>query len=612
MGSSHLQEDSWMDEEFSKLATKIEEMGKEMENLKDHYGVEDRFNEVIKECADTKGLVERNGFGNKNKSDQNELESKNGFSKQSDGLNDINTEQNILEKGLNGNFNPNEVFESDSDNSLNITNEAPDGNAVRKERLVLKLKRLSRKYFMVDKLPIKDKNIQKQFVNYEAERYAFQVYVDDLPKVYRCKLCPKIYHKITSLVFHKRTHTKLPPGYNAGDFARRFSNHAAPIEPYMPAIHNKLTEYLVPHPRDYPGYLTLEKSLPVLRTGSTVIFNGDTFFVGDFIGEGGFAKVYGAIWENGPLEERDTVLKIQAPANDWEWYILNQVHTRYDAMDHPLKEKIDWKGGFMNTPRCYNFYQGAIIISKHQKMGTLLDLVNLTKNADKSIIEPIAIYLMAELLGLMDLLHTAEIVHADIKPDNFLLRHTPGTLATPSLQLIDFGKAIDLNLASDNKENVDQVKKSNADDGMELDEDEEDLTEEEKEDREIEKNEKEVEEKQNALFTDVGRAGQYHLDYYGIAGCAYCLLFGKYLEVGLVKNRWVVKGNFQRRWHTKLWLQFFDDMLNPKREMDKLPSLQKWRQRLMDLFNSDELREGMEKAREVIDAKLLEKIRRTL
>ena len=72
---------------------------------------------------------------------------------------------------------------------------------------------------------------------------------------------------------------------------------------------------------------------------------------------------------------------------------------RYDAMNHPLKEKIDWKGGFMNTPRCFNFYGGAILISKHQKLGTLLDLVNLTKNADKSVIEPIAIYLMAELLG---------------------------------------------------------------------------------------------------------------------------------------------------------------------------------------------------------------------
>jgi len=608
MGSSHHQDESWMDEEFSNLAQKIEEMGKELDHLKDHYKVEDRFNEIIKECADTKNMVDKNGFGNKDEKSDRSGYGENGFLEKKD----------ILVKSSGGPFSSEEnsmasqgtsLFDTDSNSSFSITNGTPNGIENKKVRLVLKLKRISRKYFLVDKLPIKDTNLKKLFLNYEAERYCFQVYVNDLPKVYRCKVCPKIYNKITSLVFHKRTHSKLPEGYNAGDFARRFSNHAAPIEPYIPAAHNKLTENLVPHPKDYPGYINIAAGLPYLKTASTITFKDDTFFVGELIGEGGFAKVYGAIWENGPLEERDTVLKIQSPANDWEWYILNQVHTRYEAMKHPLKDKIDWKGGFMSTPRCYNFYGGAILISKHQKMGTLLDLVNLTKNADKNIIEPIAIYLMAEILGLLDLLHKSEIVHADIKPDNFLLCHTPGTLATPSLQLIDFGKAIDLSLGNDNKENVDSDKKAKTEEKMEIDEDED---EEEKEEREIQENEKEVEDKQNALFTDIGRAGQYHLDYYGIAGCAYCLLFGKYLDVGIVKNRWVVKGNFQRRWQTKLWLQFFDEMLNPKREKEKLPSLLRWREKFMDLFSMEELRDGMDKAREVIDTKQLEKIRRTL
>jgi len=610
MGSSHHQDESWMDEEFSNLAQKIEEMGKELDHLKDHYKVEDRFNEIIKECADTKNMVDKNGFGNKDEKSDRSGYGENGFLEKKD----------ILVKSSGGPFSSEEnsmasqgtsLFDTDSNSSFSITNGTPNGIENKKVRLVLKLKRISRKYFLVDKLPIKDTNLKKLFLNYEAERYCFQVYVNDLPKVYRCKVCPKIYNKITSLVFHKRTHSKLPEGYNAGDFARRFSNHAAPIEPYIPAAHNKLTENLVPHPKDYPGYINIAAGLPYLKTASTITFKDDTFFVGELIGEGGFAKVYGAIWENGPLEERDTVLKIQSPANDWEWYILNQVHTRYEAMKHPLKDKIDWKGGFMSTPRCYNFYGGAILISKHQKMGTLLDLVNLTKNADKNIIEPIAIYLMAEILGLLDLLHKSEIVHADIKPDNFLLCHTPGTLATPSLQLIDFGKAIDLSLGNDNKENVDSDKKAKTEEKMEIDEDEEE-DEEEKEEREIQENEKEVEDKQNALFTDIGRAGQYHLDYYGIAGCAYCLLFGKYLDVGIVKNRWVVKGNFQRRWQTKLWLQFFDEMLNPKREKEKLPSLLRWREKFMDLFSMEELRDGMDKAREVIDTKQLEKIRRTL
>ena len=68
-------------------------------------------------------------------------------------------------------------------------------------------------------------------------------------------------------------------------------------------------------------------SLPSLRAGTSVSWAGDSFSVGEMIGEGGFARVFGAVWDNGPLEERDTVLKIQSPANDWEWYILNQVNT---------------------------------------------------------------------------------------------------------------------------------------------------------------------------------------------------------------------------------------------------------------------------------------------
>ena len=210
-----------------------------------------------------------------------------------------------------------------------------------------------------------------------------------------------------------------------------------------------------------------------------------------------------------------------------------------------------------------------------------------------------------------------EIVHADLKPDNFLVLHTPGTQALPCLQLIDFGKSVDLTLTCDNKENVDTsldpVKEDPAECDMDKEEDDEDLTEEEREQIEIEKNEKEVEDLQNALFTELGRAGQYHLDLYGIAGCAYCLLFGKYIEVGTVKNRWVVKGNFQRRWQTKLWLQFFDSFLNPHRDQNMLPDLLKWRERLLDLFNKEEdLKVGLRKAQEVIETKLVENLRKNL
>jgi hypothetical protein len=52
-----------------------------------------------------------------------------------------------------------------------------------------------------------------------------------------------------------------------------------------------------------------------------------------------------------------------------------------------------------------------------------------------------------------------------------------------------------------------------------------------------------------------GRQGKYHLDYFGIAGSAYCLLFGKYIEVSTVRNKWVVKDNFKRWWQVKVRIQ---------------------------------------------------------
>jgi len=455
------------------------------------------------------------------------------------------------------------------------------------------------------------------YLDYEQDRYFFIHYVNDLPKTYQCKQCPKIFNKITSLQWHKRTHTKLPQGYNIGDFARRFSNHAAPVEPYIPAAHNKLTENLRPHPTQYPGYVDLRAagvSLPSLRAGTSVSWAGDSFSVGEMIGEGGFARVFGAVWDNGPLEERDTVLKIQSPANDWEWYILNQMKWRYEALQHPLTGSSNWSEAFMFSPRCYTFPGGAILISRRQNLGTLLDTINLVKNADKNLVEPLAIYIIADILGILDILHKLEIVHADLKPDNFLMLHTPGTQALPCLQLIDFGKSVDLTLTCDNKENVATNLEPIREEAMDIKEDEdEDLTEDEKEQIEIDKNEKEVEDLQNALFTELGRAGQFHLDLYGIAGCAYCLLFGKYIEVGTVKNRWVVKGNFQRRWQTKLWLQFFDNFLNPHRDLNMLPDLLKWREKLLDLFSKEEdLREGLKKAQEVIQTKQGDKLRKNL
>jgi len=475
----------------------------------------------------------------------------------------------------------------ESSNSLNPSHfnssEPLQFNGTKKERLVIKFRRISQKYYMVEETH------DSSYLNYSSIRTRFDEYElpnnfqktpnkNTNPKVHRCKTCRKVFNKISSLQTHRKTHTTAgfdksrSRGFSAADFAKRFSNDKISKDPNLlkPSEYEVILSKVDPHPSTYPGYVDLTNGhMPYIKPGQNFTVGDEVFQVGDFVGEGGFAKVFSANWDTGPQAERDSVLKVQMPANDWEWYCLNQVHTRFSTLSHPLKqEETLWQGGFMSTPRCFTYRDGNILVTQHQRMGTLLDLVNLTKNADKQIIEPIAIYLTAELLGLLEILHSMKIVHADIKPDNFLVRHTPSTRVESSLQLIDFGKAIDLVLESD--------------------------------------------EASDTETSSGGRQGKYHLDYFGIAGSAYCLLFGKYIEVSTSKNRWVVKGTFKRWWQVKMWTQFFDDMLNPKgEEKECLPSLLKWRQRLLNLFTeSDELRIGLTRARETIEMKYLEKWRR--
>ena len=97
----------------------------------------------------------------------------------------------------------------------------------------------------------------------------------------------------------------------------------------------------------------------------------------------------------------------------------------------------------MSSPRCFNFTDGSIIISKYLKLGTVLDLVNVTGTLQRDVVEPMAITVVSEILAIIELLHSMDFIHGDLKPDNLMLTGIPGGDNT-AIQLIDFGKMIDL------------------------------------------------------------------------------------------------------------------------------------------------------------------------
>ena len=237
----------------------------------------------------------------------------------------------------------------DSSNSVQVGDQSPQRLVSRdRERLVLKLRRIHDSYYMVEDIG------DSGYLNYSYIRTKFEEYeipAWSLPsnassksttntpsKVHRCKTCRKVFNKVAALAAHRKTHTagfdtSRNRGFSAADFARRFSSAGqsrGDPNALKPSEYEEILSRVSPHPSTYPGYVDMTSSvLPHIVPDTDFTIKEDTFTIQDFVGEGGFARVFSADWISGaPPGSQDVVLKIQMPVNDWEWYCLNMVHSR--------------------------------------------------------------------------------------------------------------------------------------------------------------------------------------------------------------------------------------------------------------------------------------------
>lgn len=269
------------------------------------------------------------------------------------------------------------------------------------------------------------------------------------------------------------------------------------------------------------------------------------------------------------------MLKVQRPANDWEWHILGEVGKRVNKAAPHLASS------YMTVSRCFTFSDGSLLVSKLAPLGSLLDLINVT-NKEKTVAEPLALHLTAEILELVHQLHSMDLIHADLKPDNFLVTDFPG-LHNRALQMIDFGKALDMKLVPEDTVFNDQVSTS----GL----------------RCVEMRER--------------RPWRHHIDYFGVAATAYCLLVGKYLKVKKSKatGRWEPKEFKPRRgWQGAFWGRFFDTLLNLEGgERSCLPNLLDLAEECRVVFRREEgMQHGLDKARDLLVRRTMLARRRTM
>jgi checkpoint serine/threonine-protein kinase len=285
-----------------------------------------------------------------------------------------------------------------------------------------------------------------------------------------------------------------------------------------------------------------------------------TYTVRRELGAGAFAPVYlvensaaeedgapggqenGLVRPRAPLE----ALKMEQPPSPWEFHMMRVAHSRLGPQDRAAAS--------LSYAHEMHLYQdeGFLFLPFHQH-GSVLDVVNLFRAEPSGVMdEQLAMFFTIEMLRTVEGLHKHGVLHGDLKPDNCLLRldaigdaaplatqyraDGTGGWAQRGVVLIDFGRAIDMrNFAPGTQFIADW--KTTIHDCAEMRE---------------------------------GRPWTWQIDYHGLAGVVYCLLFGRYIETvrcdqgGIGSGRrYRVKESLKRYWQTDIWGRCFDLLLNP-------------------------------------------------
>ncbi|XP_064601277.1 mitotic checkpoint serine/threonine-protein kinase BUB1-like [Liolophura sinensis] len=355
-------------------------------------------------------------------------------------------------------------------------------------------------------------------------------------------------------------------GYLATEDKTEALSVSIAIDPRDPFDHHTIKRFLscLSEPvSSYPGYFSMEGKMPEIK----LVFNlgNDMYTVKKKLGEGGFAKVLLIQKFNyddpGNMDEDDVcVAKIQSPPNPWEFYICSTVQKRLARLSSP----VDVSLSMMSIDAAYFYEDYSCLLNEPHENGTLLDLVNMYRGTPliMSELEPFAMFITIELLHMIEQLHRCQIIHGDIKPDNFLVRNFVPKLSgsdvrsvfgtsTQMLKLIDFGQSIDMSLYPPGTTFTAKVHTS----GFQC-----------------------IEMKTDQPWT-------YQTDLFGLIGTIHVVVFGEYMNIFQEGGKWRVTSKFSRKWNATLWKDFFDALLNIP-SCSELPDLSYFRRQFEEYFVS--------------------------
>ena len=152
-------------------------------------------------------------------------------------------------------------------------------------------------------------------------------------------------------------------------------------------------------------------------------------------------------------------LKVQrASLATWEWVVSERLASRVPAWAAPgfvRLSALHLVGGAGSSAAAAASARVGVAAMPFGEHGTLQDALNSYLRVGERMDEVLVMYYAVELLRVVENLHAAGFLHADIKPDNVLLRNggdawrdwagrRPGCWREKGVALIDFGCAVDL------------------------------------------------------------------------------------------------------------------------------------------------------------------------
>ncbi|XP_017857988.1 PREDICTED: probable serine/threonine-protein kinase yakA isoform X1 [Drosophila arizonae] len=292
---------------------------------------------------------------------------------------------------------------------------------------------------------------------------------------------------------------------------------------------------------EHASYKVVQTLLPKISNTRTLnVLDSVQFNIDKEVGRGSYGSVYKATdTRSGNL----VALKYQKPPNSWEIYICDQVLRRIrDPQVLP---------GLMDISTAIIAPNASLIATEFSPFGSLLDINNKIRQATTKVMhESLVMHFSAQICNIVDHLHKQHIIHADIKPDNFLLMRVPNVDSPePSLRLIDFGCAIDLSLFPDGERT--KFRKVVQTDGF------------------------------TCIEMQEGRSWSFETDLFCIASTVHVMLFGEYMQPEKRTAGWEIRQKVPRYLKKHVWSKFFSDLLNM--QADKLPQLQQMR----DIFEKE-------------------------